>query len=259
MPDSGVRDKLTRQKRTASHVSAWEFVRYYFCSDVHLRSDRPERDELFARFVERLESSDVLIIGGDLCDFWLASRALPDIATTNGANAYHGLRALRAFSARGGDLVVLLGNHDLWLRSFYQEQLSARVPDEPFEITVCGLRVHLVHGHRVRTGPRWKQALESRAFSVAFSILPAFLARRLDQLLNSVNVAGRLRNHRAAKAQYRQYVQQRAGAAQIFLFGHVHERVDEKVGSARLVVLGDWKRQASYLVIDESGASFCEG
>ncbi len=46
----------------------------YILSDVHLRYDRPDRGERLARVVSEMGRIDRLVIVGDLCDFWLASR-----------------------------------------------------------------------------------------------------------------------------------------------------------------------------------------
>ena len=39
------------------------------------------------------------------------------------------------------------------------------------------------------------------------------------------------------------------------VLGHVHVTLDDREGSPRLIVLGGWHSQASYLRVDESGAS----
>ncbi len=223
---------------------------HHFCSDVHLRLDRPELGNRFAQFVRSLQSVDTLVIGGDLCDFWMASRETPQRM-----QACPGLQSLNDFSARGGELIILLGNHDLWLRSFYEDQLSARVVEEPFRITVYGLRILLVHGHRVRTGWQWKQLLESRAFSWLFSVFPATPARVLDRLLERANQSGRAARHRRLTERYRDFIRQQPDSADLFLFGHLHQRIDERLGASRFIVLGDWQEEDNYVMIDECGVS----
>ena len=39
------------------------------------------------------------------------------------------------------------------------------------------------------------------------------------------------------------------------VIGHVHRAVDEAGTSPRLIVLGGWHEQSSYLKIDDTGAS----
>ncbi len=45
-------------------------------------------------------------------------------------------------------------------------------------------------------------------------------------------------------------------AADLVVIGHVHRPVDDAETDPRLVVLGGWQRQSSYLIIDERGARF---
>src|SRR5436309_13291502 len=83
-------------------------VAAYFASDVHLRLDFPGRGRRFARFVGALEpEDDTLTIVGDLCDFWYVARQ-----NDGGAMACDGLRALSEFRNRGGEVTILVGNHD---------------------------------------------------------------------------------------------------------------------------------------------------
>ena len=82
----------------------------YFASDIHLRPDRPDRGERFARWLATLQPGvDDVCLVGDLCDFWFASRQQQgwDLPCA-------GLRALAGFTAQGGVLTILPGNHDAY-------------------------------------------------------------------------------------------------------------------------------------------------
>ena len=122
----------------------------YFVSDVHLRLDRPERSRRFARWVEGLRPGDPLVIAGDLCDFWFASRQ-----RRADPLACEGLRALADFRARGGSTTIMPGNHDTWLGPLYERALGARFVPEPLEVEAYGRRVHLVHGHLLGARSAW--------------------------------------------------------------------------------------------------------
>jgi UDP-2,3-diacylglucosamine hydrolase len=222
----------------------------YFVSDVHLRLDRPERARRFARWLERLAPSDPLTIVGDLCDFWFASRQrLADPMTCAG------LKALRAFADQGGSITILPGNHDVWLGSFYEQSLRARFVHEPFEVQAFGLRVHLVHGHRLGARSRWKGALESQTFLRAFAHVPGPLARGLEAMLEQSNEQVRARSDRRHLEVYRRYADQLANRADLVVFGHIHHPHDDRSRPPRLIVLGCWLVGESYLKIDEQGAS----
>ena len=221
----------------------------YFASDVHLRSDRPERALRFARWVGRLQAEDTVWIVGDLCDFWCATRQ--GRAQTEQCP---GLIALASFRARGGSLNILPGNHDVWLGPFYERFLQACFVAEPVDIQVCGFTVRLVHGHLLGARRRWKAGMESRAFYHAFARLPRLVANPLDRLLEQANENGRLASEERHLRVFRRYASGLPTGEDMVIFGHVHRQVDELAGGCRLIVLGGWHDSTNYLKIDQTGA-----
>lgn len=221
----------------------------YFASDVHLRLDRPERGRRLARFVDSLLVDDSLTIVGDLCDFWFASRQCDGDPMD-----CEGLRALRRYRARGGSLTILVGNHDTWLGQFYEQALGARVVDEPLDVEADGLRLRLVHGHRLGTGPSWKGWLESRPFLNVFRLLPEFPARWLDRALAWKNELGRGKRDEHHLAGFRRFAASQAPDFDLVVLGHVHRTIDETGTQPRMIVLGGWHEQCSYLKVDHTGA-----
>lgn len=222
----------------------------YFASDVHLRLDRPERGRRLARFVGALRPDDSLTLVGDLCDFWYASRQ-----RNTDPMACDGLHALREFRARGGRLTILVGNHDTWLGPFYERTLDARVVAEPWDVEAEGLRLRLVHGHRLGSGPPWKGWLESRPFLEIFRMIPGAPARLLDRTLEKANEMGRTGRDGRLLAGFRGFAASQAPTFDIVVFGHVHCTLDEAAARPRVVVLGGWHEQTSYLKVDHTGAS----
>ncbi len=224
---------------------------HYFASDVHLREDRPERDERFRDWVGTLGPADALTIVGDLCDFWMGARQpAPRLA------GYPSLAALAEFRRRGGSLAIMAGNHDHWLCPFYERALGAEILAEPCDRMVRGLRVRMVHGHRLGARRLWKAGMESRAFFRAFGRLPGPLARPLDRILTWRNERGLLADEERHLRVFRAYAASCRAAADIVVIGHVHRPVDETGDGPRLIVLGGWQYRTSYLKIDEAGATF---
>ncbi len=222
----------------------------YFASDVHLRIDRPERGRRFARWVDGLSPDDTLVLVGDLCDFWLASRQLG-----TALRACPGLQALAAFRSRGGGVTILPGNHDAWLGPFYERVLGADFVEGSLDVEAHGLRVHLVHGHLLRAGRRWKAWMESRAFQDAFYHVPSPIAYGLDRLLERNNERNRAEADRRHLSLYREYASALAGTADIVVLGHVHAPVDDATARPRMIVLGGWQCRSSFLRVDDSGAT----
>jgi UDP-2,3-diacylglucosamine hydrolase len=226
-------------------------VAHYFASDVHLREDHPERGSRFLTWLDRLTPDDHLTIVGDLCDFWMAARCSePELA------CHPCLAALAEFRRRGGSLTIMPGNHDAWICPFYHRDLGARIVAEPFDLVVHGLRVRLVHGHRLGAGKPWKAGLEGRAFFRVFGLLPGPIARPLDHVLAWKNDRARAVDEERHLSVYRCYAARCRDMADLVVIGHVHQPVDEPARTPRLVVLGGWQHQQSYLMIDERGAGF---
>jgi UDP-2,3-diacylglucosamine hydrolase len=191
------------------------------------------------------------LILGDLCDFWMGAR--------NGQTEilqHDGIRALLEFRARGGSLSMMAGNHDLWLCPFYERELGATLVTEPFDTTVHGIRLHLVHGHLLGARRRWKSWMESREFFEAFGKLPSPLAVLLDQLLERKNASSLVEDEERHLAVFRQYARSRLGQTDLVVIGHVHRPVADRGTDPRMIVLGGWQHGSSYLRVDPSGASF---
>jgi UDP-2,3-diacylglucosamine hydrolase len=225
-------------------------VAHYFASDVHLRFDRPDRDERFSNWLSGLTSLDSLLIAGDLCDFWMASRTrAKDLLRSES------LRRLAEFQRSGGMLSIMAGNHDAWLCPFYERELGAHIVSEPWEATVCGLRIHLVHGHLLGSRHAWKAWLEGRRFFNMFSRIPHPLARTLDLALTWNDDRTRTPDEERHLQFFRAYSSRFNRLADLVVIGHVHRAVDERATSPRMIILGGWQTKGSFLRIDESGAS----
>jgi UDP-2,3-diacylglucosamine hydrolase len=227
-------------------------VAHFFASDIHLRFDRPDRDARFSNWLSQLRADDSLLIAGDLCDFWMAARERSSDLLRS-----ESLKALAEFGRRGGALAIMPGNHDAWLCPFYQSELGARIVPDPFDLTIHGLRLHLVHGHRLGARRAWKGWMETHAFFTGFGRVPEPLASVLDGALTWNNERKREADEERHLRTFRVYAARFQGRADLVVMGHVHRAVDEAQSSPRMIVLGGWQQaRASFLKVDDSGASF---
>ncbi len=222
----------------------------YFASDVHLRLDKPERSERFARWVRTLSCDDVLVVVGDLCDFWFASRQLKQDPWTCA-----GLRSVRDFRSGGGKLLITAGNHDCWLGPFYEEKLGAEFHPDDLLLETEGFRVRAVHGHMLGARAPWKGVMESRWFLDFYALAPSAAAEGLARLLVAANERVRAESDRRHLEIYRQYCKAHINSADLFIFGHIHASYEEPIGSGkRLLILGSWLQAGNYARI--SGGEF---
>ncbi len=223
---------------------------HFVISDIHLRLDEPERCSRFVKFVDGLAGSDTLIVVGDLYDFWFVSRQRDRWSECVGR------KALVSFRHRGGHLRVLSGNHDSALQSFVAEEIGVPFELEPVNLDLDGTRFHLTHGHLVGHRVRWKSFMESRTFLQLFSRVPDFVAKYCDEALRSLNNKRFAEQNLAQLMILRDFVQCHQELADVFVFGHIHDRIHEAIGDAELFVLGDWIEGQSYLVVDDGQYSF---
>ena len=221
-----------------------------FLSDIHLRRDRPERGRRLAALMETLGQGDRVVVVGDLCDFWFASREPKTIHPH-----CPGLRELAAFRARGGHLDLLPGNHDGWLGPFYQEVLGVGYAGQSLDMTVGGVRFRAIHGHEIGARTAWKGVMEARWFLRAFRALPGPLARMMDSLLDSTNRVHRDATNVKHKAIYRAAADRLRLEVDVCVFGHIHLTHDDQGSEPRVIVLGGWHDRASYLRVSETGES----
>ena len=91
--------------------------------------------------------------------------------------------------------------------------------------------------------------------SQPFRAIPSPLASLLDRLLQWKNERSRPSDERHFYGVFRRYTARCRGMADLVLIGHVHTPLDDAGSDPRLIVLGGWHTQSSYLKIDESGAS----
>ncbi|GAC1344128.1 MAG: UDP-2,3-diacylglucosamine diphosphatase [Isosphaeraceae bacterium] len=221
----------------------------YLVSDVHLRLDRPDRAQRLAGLVDELNGDDRLMIVGDLCDFWFASRQ----SKLEPLNC-PGLKSLARFRDRGGSITLLLGNHDTWLGPFYQHAFGAILAADPHEFQAFGQRVIVAHGHLLGARRWWKATMESEEFLKAFELLPDVLARGFERALDFANERGREASNLRHLIRYRAFADSLADRADLVAFGHIHQPFDDDAKRPRLIVLGGWHQTTSCLRIDAQGA-----
>ena len=167
------------------------------------------------------------------------------------------LKTLADFGRRGGAIAIMPGNHDAWLCPFYANELGARILPDPHDLTIHGLRLHLVHGHLLGARRAWKGWMESHAFFNGFSRMPQPLARVLDSVLSWNNDRKLEADEDRHLRVFRAYAARFEGLADLVVMGHVHRTVDDAHARPRMIVLGGWQAaRSSFLKVDESGASF---
>ena len=101
----------------------------YFASDIHLGAggrDATRRIERrFDAWLDRVaDDAEAIFLLGDLFDFWFEYR---EVAPRGFVRT---LGRLAALTDRGVRVVLLTGNHDMWVRDYLSAECGLEVTDE---------------------------------------------------------------------------------------------------------------------------------
>ena len=117
----------------------------YFASDIHLGSgDKKAQRATEQRFVEWLKSieptAEVLFLVGDIFDFWFEYRRIVP------KGFVRTLAQLANMTDKGIRIVMLTGNHDMWVGKYLAEECGVELYTTPQSFTFEGKRLYISHG-----------------------------------------------------------------------------------------------------------------
>lgn len=117
----------------------------YFASDQHFGAptiaQSKVREQQFVNWLDSIKNTaDTLFLLGDLFDFWFEyKKAVPK-------GFVRVLGKLAELSDRGIIIHFFVGNHDLWMRDYFEEELNITVYHKPTEFTFNNKTFFIGHG-----------------------------------------------------------------------------------------------------------------
>jgi len=232
----------------------------YFSSDNHLGAPSYEkslpREKKFVKWLDSIrEDAAVIFLLGDLFDFWFEyKKVVPK-------GFVRVLGKLAEITDSGIPVYFFVGNHDLWMRDYFEKELNIQIFRDPKEF-VFNDKVFLL-GHGDGKGPgdkgykRMKKVFTNPVFNWLFRWFHPELGMRLAQYLSVKNklISGEedkkfLGEENELLAQYaRRKLETKH--YDYFIFGHRHLPMEIKVGENSIYFnLGDWITHYSYGVFD---------
>src|SRR5688572_3472478 len=117
----------------------------FFLSDFHLgapnQQQSREREQRIIRFLDEIkEQTAVLFIVGDLFDFWYEYKNVVP------KGYVRLLSKLAAFTDGGIPVHFFVGNHDMWMKDYFQVELGISVYFEPKEFVFNHKTFYIGHG-----------------------------------------------------------------------------------------------------------------
>jgi UDP-2,3-diacylglucosamine hydrolase len=125
----------------------------YFASDNHLglpdEKQSREREKFFVTWLEEIRKDAAAIyLLGDLFDFWF------EYKTVVPKGFVRVLGKLAELSDAGIPITFFVGNHDLWMRDYFQKELGVTVHHQPITLTLGTSRFFIGHGDGLGPGDK---------------------------------------------------------------------------------------------------------
>jgi len=126
---------------------------FYFLSDFHLGApgykDSLIREKKVLSFLDQIEDKVAeLFILGDMFDFWYEYKHVVP------KNYVRLLGKLAGMADRGIPVHFFVGNHDMWMKDYFEKELGIRVYYHPESFTANGKRFYVAHGDGLGPGDK---------------------------------------------------------------------------------------------------------
>ncbi len=231
----------------------------YFLSDFHLgvpdHASSLKREKLIVRFLSGAkEDAAAIFIVGDLFDFWYEyKKVVPK-------GFVRILGKLAELTDSGIPLYFFVGNHDMWMSGYFEQELNIPVYHEPKIFTFNGRKFYIGHGDGLGPGDHgykfMKKIFRNPLCQWLFGVLPpavgvgiANWASRRSRAVTGDTDGKFLGEDNEWLIVYCKEVLQKEHF-DYFIFGHRHLPIDFSLGSSRYINLGDWIRYNTYAVFD---------
>ena len=234
---------------------------HYFVSDIHLGAgDKAMQKCVEARFVNFLKQiendAETLFLVGDIFDFWFEyKRVVPQ-------GFVRVLGRLAELSDKGVKVVMITGNHDMWVGDYLTRECGVEVHTVPQCVSLAGKELFVAHGDNMNIKGQPMLRLMNRMFRS--QVLRKWASRIIhpDSFIRFGKWwSGKSRkshsDYQLSEKTLEPLVNYAAEYSQehnvdYFIFGHLHYPADVK-GEQRVLFMGDWSNTPSYLALDDNG------
>jgi UDP-2,3-diacylglucosamine hydrolase len=232
----------------------------YFSSDNHLGAptmqQSKERELRFLAWLEEVrKDAHTIFLLGDLFDFWFEYK---EVVPKGFVRTLGKLAELRD---EGIEIHFFVGNHDLWMNGYFEEELNIPVYHEPKEFEINGKAFFIGHGDGLGPNDKGYKRMK-KVFTHPFSKwlyrwlhpdIGVRLAKHIsvkNKLISGDDDAIFLGENNEWLVQYckRKLTQKHRD---YFIFGHRHLPLEIDLGEgATYINTGDWISYYTYAVFD---------
>lgn len=232
----------------------------YFASDQHLgipdHAKSLEREKKFINWLDEVKKdAEVIFLLGDLFDFWFEyKKVVPK-------GFVRVLGKLAEIRDNGISIYFFVGNHDLWMNGYFEQELGIPVYYKPQQYTINGKEFLIGHGDGLGPGDKGYKRMKK----VFINPLSKWLYRWLhpdvgvsmaqyfstkNKLISGEEDVKFLGEEREWLAQYAKKKLE-SKHYDYFVFGHRHLPMEIQVGkNSKYINLGDWITHFTYAVFN---------
>jgi UDP-2,3-diacylglucosamine hydrolase len=232
----------------------------YFLSDFHLGA--PDyassllREKRIVKFLGEIENDAAQIfIVGDLFDFWYEyKRVVPK-------GFVRILGKLANLTDKGIIIRFFVGNHDMWMKGYFEKELGIKVYHNPEEFELHGKHFFIGHGDGLGPGDHRykfiKKVFRNKLLKKLFGFLhphsgiglASYFSRKSRKATGVTDEKFLGEDKEWLIIFSKEILQTRH--VDYFIFGHRHLPLDYKLNDqSRYINLGDWISYFSYAVFD---------
>lgn len=233
----------------------------YFASDFHLGIPGSlssfERERKIIRWLDIIaDSSEEIFLVGDLFDFWFDYKHVAPRGFTRL------LGKIAELSDGGIPIHIFKGNHDLWLKNYFENELGVNIYSNPIERVWGGKSFLIGHGDGLGPGDfgyKWmKKIFTNPAAIKLFSWIHPDLGIPLASFFSGTSRASQSSETKQflgpEKEWLIQYSEKKLLSKEYdyFIFGHRHLPIFYFLSNKKSIYinLGEWLQQCTYAIFD---------
>ncbi|MDN5626980.1 MAG: UDP-2,3-diacylglucosamine diphosphatase [Weeksellaceae bacterium] len=236
----------------------------YFASDQHFgipnATESRKREDRFIRWMDEIKAdAQIIFLMGDLFDFWHEWKYVVP------KGYIRVLGKIAELKDSGIEIYFFVGNHDLWMKNYFQEELDIPVFFEKQYFEINNRQFLLAHGDGLGPGDkgykRMKKVFTNPLAQWAFRWLHPDIAMRIANYMSQKNKMISGDEDKQFLGEDKEflilYSKEKLKTEKInyFVYGHRHlPMVLDLSPDSKYVNLGDWISYFTYGVFD--GNSF---
>ena len=237
----------------------------YFLSDFHLGAPDAAssllREKKIIRFLDEIKNlaAEIFIVG-DLFDFWYEYKNVVP------KGYVRILGKLAELTDSGIPIHFFVGNHDMWMKDYFQKELNIKVYFEPAEFLFSGKRFLIGHGDGL--GPHdkgykfIKKIFRNKFCQSLFGAMPSYMGLGIADYFSRKSRAKTGKTDEVFLGEDKEwlvlYAKEKLQKEKFdyFIFGHRHLPLDIKLNDqSRYINLGDWIKYFTYAEFDGEDVS----